>query len=100
MDQKCTKCHKVFPWTNEYFNWERKKQGLLRKICKDCFHILAKGYREKYKVVKEDPELFQIIIPTQEEKEKRLYKAYAKLFRQAFGQSLSKEEFIKLNITV
>ena len=102
MDQECKKCKTVFPWTNEYFTWERKKEGLLKKICRDCFHKLAKEYRDKYKMQREyrkEDAIFNMEIIDDKEKQKLLFNACATIYHNAFELKLSKEEFEKLNIT-
>lgn len=46
-EKKCTKCGKVFPNTNEYFNYRNKKTGRLQSECKSCTKLRRKTYKRK-----------------------------------------------------
>lgn len=99
--QECKKCGETFPKTNEFFTWDNKTQGVLKKICRDCFHKIAKGYREKHKWKTRDKmenALFDIVETPEQEKAKLLYRAIAQIHFNAFDKPLSKEEYEKLNI--
>jgi hypothetical protein len=99
--QKCKKCKNELPKTNEFFTWDNKTQGVFKKICKPCFHEIAKGYREKHKKKKEgmlENALFDIAETEEREKAKLFYKALSTIHFNAFDKPLSKEEYEKLNI--
>ena len=46
-EKKCTKCGKVFPNTNEFFNYRNKKKGRLQSECKSCSKLRRKAYERK-----------------------------------------------------
>lgn len=96
--QECKKCYAKFEWTIEYFNWEDKRKGTLKKICKTCFHKIAKGYREKYKIQAQD-NVVNLVMPTSYEIERLMYKAYKVIYANAFDKLLTKAEYEKLKIT-
>jgi len=95
--QECKGCTQVFPKTNEYFTWEIKSSGILKKYCRDCFHAIAKVYREKYKKQKDD-DMFNLVDITHQKKEQLMYKAFKVIYANAFGQLLTKAEYDKLKI--
>lgn len=41
-EKKCVRCGKVFPYTNEYFNYRNKKENILFNHCKSCQRISDK----------------------------------------------------------
>ena len=46
-EKKCTKCGKIFPNTNEYFNYRNKKKERLQNECKSCSKLRRKAYERK-----------------------------------------------------
>lgn len=46
-EKKCTKCGKIFPNTNEYFNYRNKKKGRLQSECKSCSKLRREAYERK-----------------------------------------------------
>ena len=46
-EKKCTKCGKIFPNTNEFFNYRNKKKGRLQSECKSCSKLRRKAYKKK-----------------------------------------------------
>lgn len=102
MDLECKRCNKSFPHTTEYFGWENKKKGILRKYCIKCWKIISKEYRDKY--AQEDAEkarnadLYKVQILTPKQTEEALYKAFLELHKNAFEEKLSKNRFESLII--
>lgn len=41
-EKKCVKCGEVFPFTNDYFNYENKKENILSNRCKKCHRYANK----------------------------------------------------------
>lgn len=99
-EQECKKCGNFFPKTNEYFNWENKTKGILKKNCKPCHHAVSKIYRQnfKYKKQQKENELPDMIEVSPEEKQRLMFNAFRTIYAHAFDKLLTKTEYEKLKI--
>ena len=97
----CSKCYIEKPLNENYFGWTNKHKVTLQTECKVC----KKAYMEKWRLNKKlsrDPEekrvkeMYTIKEITEEEKEQKLDEAYAYIYRNAFGRSITRRQLDKL----
>lgn len=93
----CSKCYIEKPLTEEYFGWTNKNRVTLQTECRACKKAYLKKWQENKRLSK-DPEekrmkeMYTIKEITEEEKQQKLKEAYAYIYYQAKGRSISKRE--------
>ena len=97
----CSKCYIEKPLTLEFYAIADKNNGRMHRECRIC----KKNYLKQYQINKRlsrDPEadrvkeLYTMKEPNKEEQKERLEVAYAYIYRNAFGKSITRKQLNKI----
>lgn len=97
----CSKCYIEKPLTLEFYGIANKDNGRMHTECRAC----KKNYLKQYQINKrlsKDPEadrmreLYTVKEQTKEEQKERLEVAYAYIYRNAFGKSITRKQLNKI----
>lgn len=92
----CSKCKIEKPLTEEFFGPQQKNKARLHTECRTCKKEYMRKWQENKRLSK-DPEekrlkeIYEIKEITKEEQQEKLKKAYAHIYYEAFGRSITTE---------
>ena len=97
----CSRCKIEKPLTDEFFGPQQKNKARLHTECRVC----KKAYMKKWQADrraelevdrKRDKHMYTIKEHTEEEKQERMREAYAYIYFQAHGRSISEKKLKEL----
>jgi hypothetical protein len=97
----CSKCKIEKPLTLEFFGPQQKNKARLHTECRVCKVAYMKKWQADRKAEQEvdrkrDKHMYTIKESTEEEKQERMREAYAYIYFQAHGRSISEKKLKEL----